>query len=89
MIHFCHNPMCPNYSLELNEEWHYHSGDPNVYGGICGILKSHKVSLDREVTVFEKKFLRNVESIEIKTVHFHYCDVCYNMMNLLKEYSND
>ena len=59
MIPFCDNGCCPNHKLEMNDEMHYYSTDEATTGGICGILKTHRieVKIEEEVVVKRSKFL--------------------------------
>ena len=83
--HFCDNMECPNHSLELNDERHYHTGTDGCVGGICGILQTHsypvevKTNYRDEGALFRQKFVYDIE----KKV-YHFCDICNSMIKIYK-----
>lgn len=88
MERFCNNNYCPNSKLEMNNEKHYHNTDGAI-GGIYGVVKTHYVELKKikekyhpRQGIFKPKRLEKI--VEIKKCHF--CDTCYQMIKIIKEY---
>lgn len=85
MIPFCDNALCPNSLLEMNDERHYHSTDVGAVGGICGILKSHKVGVKVPDGRPRYKILPYKKIQDYKLKNYNLCDNCHNVYRLLKE----
>jgi len=73
-IHFCDNPKCPNYDLELNDEKHYHHNNV-IVGAICGILKTHPYYVKKVIPTTYRLFFTCSHEVITKT--FHFCDICH------------
>ena len=92
MERFCDNESCPNYDLKLNEESHYHNGEADFVGGNCGILRSHKVTLMTNPEFFKTKLKFSNQPITETTYtikEYRFCDICHNMIGLIKGEKNE
>ncbi len=81
--HFCDNPDCPNYDLELNDEKHYHD-DHVIVGSICGILKSHLYTIKKQRNKEVSKFIfwkKIIKEDFIKEIYL--CDICNSAVQLM------
>lgn len=86
-VNFCDNPCCPHHALELNDEKHYHSGDPGVVFTIQGILRTHPINIEYTKTKKVKThFFFNTVEETITTEEKHLCDICRNALLVIKGY---
>ncbi len=87
-IHFCDNPNCPNYDLELNDERHYHD-DHVIIGAICGILKTYPYKVKKVIPIIQLCyfiFRTTLHAVVEKT--FYFCDICHGAIQF-KEINYD
>jgi hypothetical protein len=86
--HFCDNPNCPNYDLELNDEKHYHD-DHVIVGAICGILKTHPYKVKKVIPIVQTGyFMFRTTSHTVVEKTFHFCDICHGAIQF-KEMNYD
>lgn len=80
--HFCCNPICPNHEMELNLEKHYHTTDGAI-GGICGIVKTNKITVKKQITNNIKKWkFFNIRNHHEVSRDYYFCDNCYKAIQI-------